>query len=223
MGVVGSYLYKFLAACGNSTKSPSPPFEAARPCGFQSILRKPCASGLPCGFAVLTPARIVAVVVLSSLAALMLAAREHLGRFCAVLNSRRKFAPERAGGERIENTNRTYRTNRTYCLQTPASQIPTASATGVSGGVSAVANILSRVDYRKHRYACPVCNNRTHPPPTHGGCEAVAAERAGGERGFPRAGVAARGQKAECTRALRPRVKPSPYLIRRRLNAGRAN
>ena len=43
-------------------KSPSPPFEAARPCGFQSILRKPCASGLPCGFAVLTPARIVVVV-----------------------------------------------------------------------------------------------------------------------------------------------------------------
>ena len=32
-------------------------------------------------------------------------------------------------------------------------------------------------------------------------------ERAGGERGFPRAGGAARGQKAECTRALRPRVK----------------
>ena len=101
MGVVSSYLYNFLAACGNSTKSPSPPFEAARPCGFQSILRKPCASGLPCGFAVLTPARIVAVVVLSSLAALMLALRslnapERRGRFCAVLNSRRKFAPMRA-------------------------------------------------------------------------------------------------------------------------------
>ena len=48
-------------------------------------------------------------------------------------------------------------------------------------------------------------------------------ERAGGERGFPRAGVAARGQKAECPRALRPRVKRLPYLIRRSLNAGRAN
>ena len=37
-------------------------------------------------------------------------------------------------------------------------------------------------------------------------------ERAGGERGFPRAGEAARGQKAECTRALRPRVKLAPQL-----------
>ena len=36
-------------------------------------------------------------------------------------------------------------------------------------------------------------NNRLHPPPTHGSCERVARERAGGERGFPRAGVAARG------------------------------
>ena len=34
--------------------------------------------------------------------------------------------------------------------------------------------------------------------------------RAGGERGFPRAGVAARGQKAECPRAIRPRVKRPP-------------
>ena len=48
-------------------------------------------------------------------------------------------------------------------------------------------------------------------------------ERAGGERGFPRAGVAARGQKAECPRALRPRVKRLPYPIRLPLNAGRAN
>ena len=30
-------------------------------------------------------------------------------------------------------------------------------------------------------------------------------------------------QKTECPRALRPRVKPLPYLIRRRLNAGRSN
>ena len=66
-------------------------------------------------------------------------------------------------------------------------------------------------------------NNRRHPPPAHGCCERVARERAGGERGFPRAGVAARGQKAECTRALRPRVKRLPYLIRLPLNAGRAN
>ena len=36
-------------------------------------------------------------------------------------------------------------------------------------------------------------NNRRHPPPAHGRCERVARERAGGERGFPRAGVAARG------------------------------
>lgn len=61
-------------------------------------------------------------------------------------------------------------------------------------------------------------NNRRHPPPAHGCCERVARER-----GFPRAGGTARGQKAECTRALRPRVKPLPYLIRRRLNAGRSN
>ena len=53
----------------------------------------------------------------------------------------------------------------------------------------------------------PGRNNPLHPPPTHGRCERVARERAGGERGFPRAGGAARGQKAECTRALRPRVK----------------
>ena len=52
----------------HSTKSPSPPFEAARPYGFQSILRKPCASGLPCGFAVLTPARIVLFDFLATLA-----------------------------------------------------------------------------------------------------------------------------------------------------------
>ena len=66
-------------------------------------------------------------------------------------------------------------------------------------------------------------NNRSHPLNTHGQCERVTRERAGGERGFPRDGVAARGEKAECTRAIRPRVKRLPYPIRRPLNAGRAN
>ena len=75
----------------------------------------------------------------------------------------------------------------------------------------------------KRRCAVPLQNYRSHPPPTHGQCERVARERAGGERGFPRAGVAARGQKAECTRAVRPRVKRLPYLIRLPLNAGRRN
>jgi hypothetical protein len=50
-------------------------------------------------------------------------------------------------------------------------------------------------------------NYRLHPPPAHGQCERVARERAGGERGFSRAAVAARGQKAECPRAIRPRVQ----------------
>jgi hypothetical protein len=66
-------------------------------------------------------------------------------------------------------------------------------------------------------------NNPHHPPPAHGQCERVARERAGGERGFPRAGGAARGQKAECTRAVRPRVQRLPHLMRRSLNAGRRN
>ena len=64
---------------------------------------------------------------------------------------------------------------------------------------------------------------RRSPPSASPFAMRATAGQAGGERGFPRAGVAARGQKAECTRAVRPRVKPLPYLIRRRLNAGRSN
>ena len=51
----------------------------------------------------------------------------------------------------------------------PTDRVPHAKspASSVNGASLAVANVWSRVDHRKHRYTCPVGNNRTHPPLTH--------------------------------------------------------
>ena len=63
-------------------------------------------------------------------------------------------------------------------------------------------------------------NYRLPPPPTHARCEAVAAERAGGERGFLFA-----AQKTE--NRVPPSIKAASSTVaatlRRPLNAGRAN
>ena len=70
--------------------------------------------------------------------------------------------------------------------------------------------------YPKRQYAVPVvtthCIRSTHTVSASGSPFALRATagQAGGERGFPRAGGAARGEKAECTRAIRPRVKRLP-------------
>ena len=63
-------------------------------------------------------------------------------------------------------------------------------------------------------------NNRSHPPPTHACCEAVAAERAGGERGFLFAARKAENRVPPSSKAASSTVAAT---LRRPLNAGRAN
>jgi len=55
VGRLSHAAYAPLASWRISTKSPSPPFEAARPIGFQPILRKPGASYIPMLAAVAAP------------------------------------------------------------------------------------------------------------------------------------------------------------------------
>ena len=70
----------------------------------------------------------------------------------------------------------------------------------------------------------PVRAPVTKQPPTSAAhTRLVRAGRPRARRGRAKAFFLPVKKKAECTRAVRPRVKPLPHLMRRRLNAGRRN